>query len=176
MQVWNVLHAACWKCRIQKIRYLCTIAQLCWAVSSQLRHVSTIRKKLVKQQYLLHMFSQYGERWPTNGWGTQAHFNGFRVLAALLHGTVVIGVSETLRCWTEGATYIRQGGHHVGHWPIFLVSWCMLMFSCLPDSCVILMYPTIIYLIYVLYCQCLAVVLFWIFFWVVHAVTSLQLI
>jgi len=25
------------------------------------------RKKFVKQQYLLHMCSQYGERWPTNG-------------------------------------------------------------------------------------------------------------
>jgi len=34
-----------------------TIAQLCRAVSSQLRHVSTIRKKLVKHRYLLHMTS-----------------------------------------------------------------------------------------------------------------------
>jgi len=25
------------------------------------------RKKLVKQQYLLHMSSQYGELWPTSG-------------------------------------------------------------------------------------------------------------
>jgi len=30
-------------------------------------------------------------------WGTPANFNGFRVLAALLHGTVVVGVSQTLR-------------------------------------------------------------------------------
>jgi len=36
-----------------KSRHLGTIAQLCWAISSQLRHVSTIGKKLVKQQYLL---------------------------------------------------------------------------------------------------------------------------
>ena len=43
-------------------------------------------------------------------WGTSANFNGFRVLAALLHGTLVkVGVSQTLRRWTEGATYIRQG-------------------------------------------------------------------
>ena len=28
-------------------------------------------------------------------WGTQANFNGFRVLAALLHGTLVVGVSQT---------------------------------------------------------------------------------
>jgi len=41
-----------------KNRHLGTIAQLCWAISSQVRHVSTIRKKeLVKQQYLLHMFT-----------------------------------------------------------------------------------------------------------------------
>jgi len=49
-------------------------------------------------------------------WDTPANFNGFRVLAALLHGTLVVGVSQTSRRWTEGATYIRQGGHHVGHW------------------------------------------------------------
>jgi len=28
-------------------------------------------------------------------WGTPANFNGFRVLAALLHGTVVVGISQT---------------------------------------------------------------------------------
>jgi len=30
-------------------------------------------------------------------WGTPVNFNGFRVLAALLHGTPVVGVSQTLR-------------------------------------------------------------------------------
>jgi len=30
-------------------------------------------------------------------WGTPANFIGFRVLAALLHGTLVVGVSQTLR-------------------------------------------------------------------------------
>jgi len=30
-------------------------------------------------------------------WGTPANFNGFRVLAALLHDTLILGVSETLR-------------------------------------------------------------------------------
>ena len=54
-------------------------------------------------------------------WGTPANFNGFRVLAALLHGTLVVDVSQTLLRWTEGATYIRQGGEHAGHWPTFLV-------------------------------------------------------
>jgi len=41
-------------------------------------------------------------------WGTPADFNGFRVLAALLHGTLVVGISQTLRRWTQGATYIWQ--------------------------------------------------------------------
>ena len=30
-------------------------------------------------------------------WGTPVNFNGFRVLAALLHGTLVVDVSQTLR-------------------------------------------------------------------------------
>ena len=54
-------------------------------------------------------------------WGTPANFNWSRVLAALLRGTLVVGVSQTLRRWPEGATSIWQGGHHVGHWPTFLV-------------------------------------------------------
>ena len=70
MLVWNVLHGTCCKYRTQKVvknRHLGTIAQLCRAISSQLRHVSTIGKKLVKQQYLLHTFPQYGELQPTSG-------------------------------------------------------------------------------------------------------------
>jgi len=30
-------------------------------------------------------------------WDTPGNFNGFRVLAALLHGSLVVGVSQTLR-------------------------------------------------------------------------------
>jgi len=30
-------------------------------------------------------------------WGTPANFREFRALAALLHGTVVVGVSQTLQ-------------------------------------------------------------------------------
>jgi len=52
-------------------------------------------------------------------WGKPANFNGFRVLAALLHGTLVVGVSQTLWHRTEGTTYIRQDGRQVGHWPTF---------------------------------------------------------
>jgi len=61
------------------------------------------RKKLFKQQYLLQMSPQYGELGRLAAdigpvvWGTPDNFNGFRVLAALLHGTPVVGVSQTLR-------------------------------------------------------------------------------
>ena len=58
-------------------------------------------------------------------WGIPANFNGFRVLASLLHGTLVLDCSQTLPRSTEDATYIRQGGHHVGHWPTFLVIFKM---------------------------------------------------
>jgi len=55
------------KYRTQKNRHLGTIAQFCRAISSQLRHVSTIGKKHVKQRYVLHMSPQYGELRLTNG-------------------------------------------------------------------------------------------------------------
>jgi len=54
-------------------------------------------------------------------WDTTANFNGSRAFAALLQGTLAVCVSQTLRHLTEGATYIRQGGHHVGPWPTFPV-------------------------------------------------------
>jgi len=52
---------------VAKNRHLGTIAQLCRAISSQARYLSTIGKKLVKQQYVLQMSQQYGEHRPTNG-------------------------------------------------------------------------------------------------------------
>jgi len=60
-------------------------------------------KKLVKQQYLLWMshnmvnFGLLAADISPVVWGTLANFNGFRVLAALLHCSQVVGVSQTLR-------------------------------------------------------------------------------
>ena len=56
-------------------------------------------------------------------WDTPANFNGFCVLAAFLHGTLVLGVSHTLQRWTEGATCIRQGGHISSFVLCWLVGW-----------------------------------------------------
>jgi len=66
-------------------RHLGTIAPLSQAISSQRRHVSTIRKKLVKQQYVLQMFSQY-ELQPTSGWdrfGSLGHDYKFQWVSRL---------------------------------------------------------------------------------------------
>jgi len=111
-----------------KNRHLRTIAQLCRAISSQLRHVSTIgNKNLLSSNisttcpYNMVNCGPLAAEIVSLVSGTPANFNGFRFLPALLHGTLVVGVSQTLRRWTEGATYIWQGGHHVGHWPTFLV-------------------------------------------------------
>jgi len=90
-----MLHAARWKYRTQKspkIRCLRTIAQLCRAVSLQLRHVPTIgRKNLLNRNISstrLHNMAKFGLltagiRLPV--WGTPANFNWFRDLASLLH-------------------------------------------------------------------------------------------
>jgi len=74
-----------------KIRHLGTIAQVCEAISSQLRHISTIGKKFAKQQYLLQLsrnmvnFGPLADEIGSGVWDTPAIFSWFRVLAALLH-------------------------------------------------------------------------------------------
>jgi len=80
-----------------------TIAQLCRAISSQLRHIATIEKNLLNSNISstcpLNM-ANFGPLMAEIGslvWGTLANINGFRVLAALLHGTLVVGVSQTLQ-------------------------------------------------------------------------------
>ena len=110
-----------------KMHHLGTIVHLCRTISSQLRHVSTVGKKLVKQQYLLHMFWQQ----PSSGWdllaslGHPCKFQRVSCLGSITARHSSSGRQQTLRHWTEGATYIRQGGHHVGHWPTFLVVWML---------------------------------------------------
>ena len=85
----------------QKNRHLGTIALLCRAISSQLRHVSTIGKKLVKQRYVLHMSPQYGELRPTSSWDRSSSlrhpckFQGLSRLGSVTSRHLVVGVSQT---------------------------------------------------------------------------------
>jgi len=79
-----------------KNRHLHTIAQLCPAISLQLRHVSTIGKKLVKQQYLLHMSPQHGKLWPTNSWdrfGSLGHPSKFQRVSRLAFDTAATSLT-----------------------------------------------------------------------------------
>ena len=108
-----------------KICHLGTVVQLCWAISLQLRHVSTIGKNLLNTNisptcpYNMMNFGPLVAEIVSLVWGTPANFNGFCLWAALLHCTLVVDVSQTSWRCTAGATYIRQGSHHVGHWPTF---------------------------------------------------------
>jgi len=103
MQAWNMLHAARWKCRTQKNRHLRTIVQLCRAISSQLRHISTTEKKLLSSNIsstCSHNMVNFGPLSGESGpvvWGTPANLNGFRVLAALLHGIWQWASAKTCR-------------------------------------------------------------------------------
>jgi len=70
--------------------HLRTIAQLCRAISSQLRHISTVGKKLLNSNTSStcpHNMVNFGPLAAKIGslvWGAPANFNGFCVLAALL--------------------------------------------------------------------------------------------
>ena len=102
-----------------KNRYLHTIAQLCWAVSLQLKHLSTIGKNLLNgnmSSTCPHNMANFGPLTAEIGlpvWGTPANFNGFRVLASLLHRRRSTEVSQTLHD-----------------------AWCKIHFA--PKSCVLL--------------------------------------
>jgi len=77
-----VLHAARWKCRTQispKIGHLGTIAQLCRAISSQLRHVLTIGSSNISSRCPHNMvnFGPLAAEISPVVWGTPANFNGF---------------------------------------------------------------------------------------------------
>ena len=85
--------------KVAKNRHLGTIPQLCQAISSQLRHASTIGKKLVKQQYLFHTSLQYGELQPSSGLdpfvslGHRSYFQRVSRLGSVTARHLVVGVS-----------------------------------------------------------------------------------
>jgi len=116
---------------------------ICRAISSQLRHVSTIGKKLLNSKYLLHMSSQYGELQPTNGWerfvslGHPTKFQQVSRLGVITAPTSLIGGQPNFtRClavsWA-GILYIHFGGSCP------LTEFCQVQNSlCVSKSCVLL--------------------------------------
>jgi len=87
-----------------KNRHFGTIAQVCRAISLELRHIyQQPEKNLLNSNTSstcpdnMVNFSVLTAEICWRFWGTPANFNGFRVLAALLHGTLVVDISQTLR-------------------------------------------------------------------------------
>ena len=74
-----------------------------------------------------------GELRRTSGWdrltslGHPCKFQLVSRLGSVTARHLVVSVSQTSRHWTEGATYIRQGDHHVGHWPTFIVNFWVFL-------------------------------------------------
>ena len=81
------------------------------------------------------MSPQYGELRPLAAgivslvWGTPGNFSGFRVLAALLHGTLVVGVSQT-------AALNRGRYLYLAGWPS---RWAFAHISCLHYNSIIIL-------------------------------------
>jgi len=102
-------------------RHLGTIGQFCRAVSSQLRHMSTIGKIFLSSNTSctcrrnMVNFGPLTAEISSGVWGTPANFKGFRVLAALLHGTLIVGVKSQLRRHHVCCHFDLGGGHGRAH-------------------------------------------------------------
>ena len=65
-------------------------------------------------------------------WGTPANFNRFRVLAALLHGTLVVGVSQTA-AFNRGCHLYSAGRPsgwalaHISSYYMYLCEWILFL-------------------------------------------------
>ena len=143
MQVWNVLRAARWKYRMQKVAKKSPSGHHPTTLSGNIFTTKACidnRKKLVKQQYLLHRynmvnFGPLAAEIVSLVWGTPANFNGFRVLAALLHGTLVVGVSQTAALNRRHHLCLagrpsRWALAHISSWCL-LCCWCVRMKKCM---------------------------------------------
>jgi len=91
------------------------IAQLCRAISSQLRHVSIIGKNLLSSNisstcpHNMVNFGVLSAEIVSLVWDTRANFNGFLVLAALLHGSLVVVVRPNFAAWNRGRHLYSPG-------------------------------------------------------------------
>ena len=120
MQVWNVLHAARWKCRTQKIaknspsgHHRINLSGYIFATKAYIDSL----KKIAKQQCLPHMWLQYGELRLTSRWDLLAslgHPSKFQRLSRL--GSVTARHSSSGRQPKFAA--LNRGRHlHSAGWP-----------------------------------------------------------
>ena len=110
-----------------KNRHLGTNAQLCRAISSQLNtNISS------RCPHNMVNFGPLAAEVVSLIWGTPGNFNGLHVLAALLHGTLVVGVSKTLRVLNRGRhlySAVRPSGWALAHISSIAINWL-----CVDDS------------------------------------------
>jgi len=120
MQAWNVLHGARWKIQAVKLHqnspsaHHCMIAQICLAISSQLRHVSTIRKNFLNSNISStcpHNMVNFGPltaeiHWQV--WDTPLNFNGFHVLASLFAWCLAVSGAGTLYTFLGGSCPLTE--------------------------------------------------------------------
>jgi len=105
MQVWNLLQAAHWKHRMQTSRqkspsghHRTTLSRYIFATKARIdnrkKNLLSSNMSSTRPHNMVNFGPPAAETDPVV-WGTTANFNRFRVLAALLHGTLVVGVSQT---------------------------------------------------------------------------------
>ena len=124
MQVWNVLHAACCKYRTQKSRqelpsgHHRTIWSGC--IFATKAHIDNRKKNLLRSNMsstcpTIWWTSAYTSGWDRSGsLGHPCKFQRVSRLGSVSARHLVVGISQTLRRWTEGATCVWQGDHDVG--------------------------------------------------------------
>jgi len=87
--------------KVSKNCHLGSIAQLCRAISSQLRPVLTIGKNFLSSNissrcpHNMVNFGPLAAEIVSLVWDTPGNFNGSRILAASLHSTLVVVISQT---------------------------------------------------------------------------------
>jgi len=102
-----MLHAPCWKCRTQKIakklpsvHHRTTLSGYIFATKARIdNHKKNLLSSNISSRCPHNMvtFGLLAAEIDPVVWVTPANFSGFRVLAALLHGSQVVSVSQTLR-------------------------------------------------------------------------------
>jgi len=104
MQVWNVRHAARLKYKTQKwckkspsAHHHTTLSGYIFATKACINNKKNLLSSNISTTcpYNMVNFDPLADEIVSLVWDTPANFNGFRVLAALLHCMLLVGVSQT---------------------------------------------------------------------------------
>jgi len=143
MQVWNLLHTARWKHKTQKSSQKSLSGHhptiLSGYIFATKAHIDNWKKNLLSSNmssrcpHNMVNFGPLAAEIDPVVWGTPANFNRFRILGVLLHGSQVVGVSQTLRHWIE--RHLCLAGRPL-HWALAHIL-IMYILSCLCISWVL---------------------------------------